>query len=274
MNLEKKKLSVAFVTLATNKYVWYWKNLLLSADLNLGTNIDYTFHVFTDQPKYCEAASKLVKHVRVIIHEIRPMDWKDATLLRYETINSSKRLINSEIVVHIDADSLIIKDLSSTFIERDWINGIALVSHPGFWRPKGIAAVNFYIQNIQYLVRDSLKMVTMGALGTWDTNQNSTAYVARFRRKKYVCGGVWMGERDEIFRLIEELSNQNRINLENQLHAKWFDESHLNNWAAFHKCTKLTPNYCFAQGYKNLESFSPIIIAVDKKTIFPPSGRI
>jgi hypothetical protein len=270
MAMEDRKLSVAFVTIATNKYVWYWKNLIISADLNLKNDINYMFHVFTDQPDFCKKVEESAKNVEVRIHQIRPLVWPEATLLKYETINNAKELINAEIVVHIDADSVICEDLSSSFLNRNWQNGVALVSHPGFWRPKGIKLMRFYFLNISFLIKDLYKTLKIGGLGTWDINPISTAYVARSRRKKYVCGGIWMGEKAPLFRMMEELSQQTKTNLDNGIQAKWFDESHLNNWAAFNESTVLTPNFCFAQEYKNLEGFMPSIIAVDKKFIFPP----
>ena len=182
--MDDRKLSVAFVTIATNKYVWYWKNLIISADLNLKNDINYMFHVFTDQPDFCKKVEESAKNVEVRIHQIRPLVWPEATLLKYETINNAKELINAEIVVHIDADSVICEDLSSSFLNRNWQNGVALVSHPGFWRPKGRKLMRFYFLNISFLIKDLYKTLKIGGLGTWDINPISTAYVARSRRKK------------------------------------------------------------------------------------------
>jgi len=265
-----RKLSVAFVTIATNKYIWYWKNLITSADLNLSSDVNYVFHVFTDQPDFCKEVEDTLKNVKVKIHSIRPMNWSEATLLRYETINGARQQIKEDVVMHIDADSLISENLSPTFINRDWKNGLAFVSHPGFWRPKGLNLLKFYFFNMHFLIKDLYKLVKVGGLGTWDSNPASTAYVARKKRKNYVCGGVWMGERDSLFQMIEELSKQTRANSDRGIQAKWFDESHLNNWVAFNENSLLTPNFCFAQGYKNLKSFKPSIIAVDKKIVYPP----
>ena len=265
-----KKLSVAFVTIATNKYVWYWKNLIDSADLNLNTNVDYVFHVFTDQPDFCKEVEDTLRNIKVKIHSIRPMNWSEATLLRYETINRARQQIREDIVVHIDADSLISENLSPIFINRDWKNGLAFVSHPGFWRPKGLNLAKFYFSNIDFLIKDLYKLIKVGGLGTWDSNPVSTAYVARSKRKNYVCGGVWMGERDSLFQMIQELSKQTRANADRGIQAKWFDESHLNNWVALNENSLLAPNFCFAQGYRNLDSLKPSIIAVDKKFVYPP----
>ena len=79
-----------------------------------------------------------------------------------------------------------------------------------------------------------------------------------------------MGRRSKIFEILEILSEQTKRDKLSGVKAKWFDESHLNKWAANNRFSLLSPEYCFAKGYANLNSILPKIIAVDKAEIQVP----
>jgi chaperone required for assembly of F1-ATPase len=119
------------MTVATNKYVEYWKNQARSiSDANI-TGLGITIHVFTDDTKAVESFSKNLS-VRVITHEIPSLGWPDATLLRYKLISQFSETIHEDILMHLDADMLLHRAISAEELVSGMKNGICLVRHPGF----------------------------------------------------------------------------------------------------------------------------------------------
>ena len=89
--------------------------------------------------------------------------------------------------MHLDADMLVRADFLKTIEFNELIGGIGLVAHPGFWRPKR-ARGRMYLQNPKMLISDIRRLITYGSLGSWETRKQSSAYVRRSNRQRYVCG--------------------------------------------------------------------------------------
>jgi hypothetical protein len=251
------------MTVATNKYVEYWKNQARSiSDANI-TGLGITIHVFTDDTKAVESFSKNLS-VRVITHEIPSLGWPDATLLRYKLISQFSETIHEDILMHLDADMLLHRAISAEELVSGMKNGICLVRHPGFYRPRGMKLVNLYSQNIRTASMDLNLMLKKGGLGSWETRDSSTAFVPRNKRLTYVCGGTWWGYRDKIIELCKELSSRIDSDLSVGETAVWHDESHLNWWASVNGPGLADPSYCYAVGYPQLRDLPIIIEAVHK----------
>ena len=254
----------AVISLATGtKYVQYWKDLVLSFH---SSNIDlskFTFYILTDDVTQCKLFAKTTG-IKLRAHQIPSYDWPEATLLRYREIMRIQKDISENVLVYLDADMLIQADFSGDLTPTKWRNGIALVSHPGYWRPRGIRRLFYYAKSPSGLFKDIFAYLRIGGLGSWEIDPTSTAFVPRKLRKRYVCGGTWMGIRSDFLKMVSECSRSVDIDLERNFIAKWHDESHLNKWKSEHEVEILSPSYCFDPTYRNLRGLKEMIRAVRK----------
>jgi hypothetical protein len=256
-------ISLGILTVATNRYVEYWKNQARSISNANIKGLDITLHVFTDDTRAVESFSGQL-NVRVIAHEIPSLGWPDATLLRYRLISQYTEAIREDILMHLDADMLLHRAISAEELVSGMKNGICLVRHPGYYRPPGMKLLDLYSKNFRTASIDLYLMLKNGGLGLWETRDCSTAFVPRNKRLTYVCGGTWWGYRDEILELCKELSSRIDSDLSVGETAVWHDESHLNWWASVNNPGLADPSYCFAVGYPQLRDLTCIIEAVHK----------
>lgn len=254
--------SLGFVSIATNKYLDFWFDLANSIENKYVGNEKIGLTLMTDDPKRAENWIKTNISIPVTLVEIPSYRWPEATLYRYELMEKHSMQLDQDILVYIDADSLInfnftIKDFSLKDGEF-----IALVQHPGFWRPKSL--LKFYFRRPVKAMKDLIRRINLGGIGAWETSRISTSYVPRKLRKTYYCGGIWFGSRAKFLDLCEELSNMVKIDEEISYIAKWHDESHLNNWATKNEHLSLPPEYCYAIEFEHLHSLQNKITAVKK----------
>ena len=185
--------------------------------------------------------------------------------MRYSIFEEHLSILQSDILVHLDADMLIESNPWGRVRRKLEEEDMCFVQHPGYWRPRQRKKMIFYFTNSRRLISDVLICIQNGALGVWETDKRSKAYIPRNKRKRYYCGGIWFGKRLAFIRLIHELSNNVKIDVENEVMAKWHDESHLNHWASKYNHTFDSPELCFDYSYGQLNELSPVIVAVRKK---------
>ena len=258
MNKEK----IGILTIATNKYVEYWFDLLESWE-KIESNQEIVFHVFTDDVNYIKNEIVRFRNLTIEIHEIPAYKWPEASLYRYRIFNKFASEISEPILMHLDADMRIMSDFSKK-IPKVFLNGIALVRHPGYFRPSGLKKILFYLCSPRHLIIDIKTNVLIGGLGSWERNSYSTAYVPRSERKVYICGGTWLGDRDSFLRMVADLSTNEQTDSKNSYIASWHDESHLNWWNANNLCTILDPSFCFDPNYSQLKGLPEFIRAINK----------
>jgi hypothetical protein len=192
------------------------------------------------------------------------LEWPEATLFRYKFIKRVSDQAEEGIVVYIDADMLVNFDISEIGTMNLDKQRPVFVMHPGYWRPKGLQNLAFYLANPKYIINDIRRKAIMGALGDWEVDEASTAYVRRESRKSYVCGGFWFGNTKTISAICNEMILQVDTDLQRGVIAKWHDESHLNEWASRNSFHSLSPEYCYVLRAPNLTHLTPRIIAVEK----------
>jgi hypothetical protein len=256
--------SLGVVSIATGeKYRGYWFELIQSfkaTSVNFG---GIKFYLLTDDPDSAnEFASRMGMQLEAF--EIPSYGWPEATLLRYKEILKQKDHFKEDILMYLDADMLVIHEFESTLYPEFWKSGIALVAHPGYWRPSGVELLRYFLKNPLCLASDAIHFARTGGLGTWELRRQSRAFVGREARKIYVCGGTWMGKRDQFLKMVRSCSENVDEDLGRGLVAKWHDESHLNKWLSENNATVLTPSYCFDPTYANLQSLPEFIRAVRK----------
>jgi len=255
---------VAVLTVATNRYIDYWKQMVQSAERLLAPGSNLTFYVFTDHPDEAREFGYSLSRSRIVPITTSSLGWPDATLLRYELFRESWDQVQGDVVIHLDADMYFFSETILSPDPGEWQGGIALVRHPGYRRPNLSRRLKLYLGAPQMLGGDLKMWLRLGALGSWETSRDSVAYVPRQQRCTYVCGGTWMGLREPLGIMISELADRTRSDLERGIVATWHDESHLNWFASTHTHELLGSEKCFAQGYRNLEDLIPEIMAVDK----------
>lgn len=256
--------SLGVVSIATGeKYRGYWFDLIQSFKASSANFGRIQFYLLTDER---DSAIKFASQIgmKLEVFEIPSYGWPEATLLRYQEILKQKEFLKEDILMYLDADMLVLNDFESTLHPQSWKSGIALVAHPGYWRPSGTDLLRYFLKNPFNLLSDVIHFARTGGLGTWETRREFRAFVPRKERKTYVCGGTWLGRRDEFLKMVKSCSETVDDDLENGLVAKWHDESHLNKWLSQNRATILTPSYCFDPTYRNLIGLSELIRAVRK----------
>lgn len=266
MKIKNRARSLGVLTVATNIYIDYWREMAISFDGICKQSDGVVLHVFTNQIDRVERVKSELKNVLVVSHEIPDYRWPEATLLRYQIFDEVADGLLEDILMHLDADMLINQSPLET-IQKTSIDGqMCLVSHPGYWRPKAfLRRANFYLRNIAFLLHDMRMIIKIGGLGSWETDKKSAAYVPRRLRRNYVCGGTWFGEKEAFLKMVSQLSSSVAEDLEHNKIAVWHDESHLNAWATQNSHSTLDPRLCFVSTYPQLQTLTPTITAVDKK---------
>jgi hypothetical protein len=257
-------MNIGVMTIATNVYLDYWKDLVRSADQNTSKSDSVTFFVFTDAPTAVEEFSSSLINVGVSAIAIQPYRWPEATLLRYKIFFTHFEKMQADILMHLDADMIIDKSPWVRIYEQLEHHEICLVRHPGFWRSKSFRRLAIYFRNPRLLVLDLKQVIRMGGLGAWEENSLSKAFVPRRLRAKYYCGGSWFGRREAIRRLLEELSIATEADISQGRIAVWHDESHLNCWATQNAYGEENPELCYDETYSQLQGLTPYITAVRK----------
>jgi hypothetical protein len=258
IEIKREFANFTFLTIATNKYAQYWEEMVKSADSHFSKEDNVNFTVFTDQKNYCESVAAKLKNITVHTIEIESLGWPEATLMRYRYYANFIDEISSEVVCHIDADMLFKQNPLKQLDPESWLEGVALVAHPGFFRSQT------YQYDLRTICKDLVRLLRTGGLGTWEQRKKSTAYVPRKNRKCYVCGGIWFAKNSDFSKLVKQLSEATDVDLNAGIVAKWHDESHLNKWSSQNMHTTLTPSLCYDASYKWLMGLPEIIQAVRK----------
>jgi hypothetical protein len=242
---------------ATAGYINYAKELGESFGSTFFPGAEIRYLVFTDNIEELRRWI-LPERITVVGVEITHKPWPISTISRYNDYKNSSELLQSELVLFIDADMKIIGEVQSTFEPSQWPNEIALVRHPGFYRKGEIVrkGLSGFLPN------------RTEALGSWEDRSESQAYVSTRRRKHYVCGGVWMASPEAAIKLCSLLSTRIDADERSDVMAVWHDESHLNWWAANNRHAILSPEYCFVSRYSELDELTPRIEALDKPAEF------
>lgn len=258
-------IKFGILSIATNNYLEYWENFILSAKKELVDFESYTFYLFTDDVQaanlFCSANDIYNVHTEVIPN----YKWPEATLFRFKVFHQYRQLFQEDVLIYIDADMLIIgdfQDLLHPYLES---HDLAFVRHPGFWRPPKFAKrIVFYLKHPKIFLQDLVKFLIVGGIGTWETREISTAYVSRWQRRFYFCGGFWFGKQEQFLQMCEVLNQRIDADYESGVIAKWHDESHLNYWAANHEIRSVEPIFCFVPQYPQLRGLPEYVRAVDK----------
>jgi Glycosyltransferase family 6 len=265
--LTPKIRSVGICMVATNKYIELWKKCSLDLEKHAFLESEnVTIHLFTNKKIEAENWAKLnLKRIQLKTHLIEGYGWPEATLFRFKFINNVKDEFTEDVLMYIDSDMEIIADFGSELNPTNWVSGLAFVAHPGFTRNSGI---RLFIDLIRYprLLKPYLTKFKDGSkgIGSWEHSKHSTAFVPPKKRKQYVHGAIWFGEKNHFLNMCRELDINTDRDYSKNIIAKWHDESHLNHFYATKNATVLSSRYSGYRPYKYLKTFKPIIFTVEK----------
>jgi histo-blood group ABO system transferase len=174
-----------------------------------------------------------------IIIEHKP--WPLVTLYRYETFVKNQDLYSNDYLFTFDVDILI-----KNYIDEKILKDFVVVYHSGYYRQRG----------------------------TPETNPKSTAYIRSDEKLEYVAGGFLGGTKNNFLSACETLYYNIKKDLDNNIIAKWHDESHLNRYVIDNQdiVTYLEPEYMsfgsentsksYLSYYNNTKKYKAKIIAL------------
>ncbi len=255
---------VAFVSIATDRYINFWVNLVQSARLHFSDGFEHHWYLFTDKKEEIPSEVLAAFGERLHIFEIPHLEWPYPSLYRFRYIANIVQSIDQEVIAYVDADMCFVSDLA---LNRAWFENsqypLTFVRHPGFYRPSE-SKFRFYLTHPRILLGDIHRYWNYGSQGAWETRESSAAFVPRRLRRYYYCGGFWFGNKQAIQEMCEDLASRVEVDEEHGVLAKYHDESHLNAYAVRQKHVSLEPSLCFDPSYPQLGKLKPILIAVDK----------
>lgn len=223
--------NIKIFTIATNNYKNFLNSFLNSFGSLFLPNYEKEFHVFIDDINYISDSEYLFKY------KVKHEKWPFITLNRYKFISElAPKIENDDLCIFADIDLEIVRPIDTFHVDK-----LFGVNHPG----------NYYVDNIISL----------------EDNPNSLAYVDKSKLPddyQYIQGCFWGGTGECFLKLINCLYNNTRLDYENNVVAKWHDESHLNKYLIenFNDFTILPSSFAFPQNWSlNIPKF---IIHKDK----------
>jgi len=123
-------LSVGVVTVATNRYIDYWFEMALSAERYLFLGHNVVLHVFTDRVAEVKVMASQFSRITVNVLEIDQLKWPEATLLRYEIFDLHRDFLQQGVLMHLDADMLVVDNIDPELQPLIWPGGWHLCNTP------------------------------------------------------------------------------------------------------------------------------------------------
>ena len=199
-------MKIALLTIASGKqYRGYANQLFDSINLFLPDH-ELTPLIFSDGHVEVDIPHRFYP----ILHLPVPL----TTLLRFSYFRELD-LSEFDLIFYIDADCCIVKPINDEIFPEK--GQVVAVQHP--WES--------YNSNI------------------YEINPLSTARVIDNKGMHYFQGCFFGGWRVDFISMIDVLDRNVKIDLKNRIIAKWYDESHLNNYLIQHPPKELDPGYAY-----------------------------
>jgi len=221
-------MNIAFLLIATNKYVSFLQQFINSADRYALKGNNITFCIFTNNKTPLETKNK------VQYFDIQSEPWPMPTLKRYDYFIEQKNILSEyDYVYYSDVDMRFVDDVGDEIIS-DLVGTI----HPGF----------YLNNNFEF---------------TYDRNPNSLAYVPYGVGTNYFAGGFNGGKSNTFLNMCETISDWRKEDNSKNIIPVWHDESYMNKYFIINPPTlKLSPSYCYPESW-NIP-FCKKLLALDK----------
>lgn len=238
---------ITFFIIATKGYKEYARSLMSSIDYHLKS--DFEIQLLTDDVAHFSDLAVSNTRGNLKPSTIESLGWPAATLLRYELMLSRFHTVSGSVICYLDADTLFARDTTISDFLRHLTDTrpVAAVRHPGYFKRSML-----------------LRLLNVSVLGPWETRRSSSAFVPFRHRKDYVCGGVIFGLAAAFRTMCEEIQHLIEIDRHRGIIARHNDESYLNAWCLQHSTARLSPEWAYAAGYRNLGDLKPRIEVVHK----------
>ena len=190
---------------------------------NFVKNSQKEYFVFTDaQSLYKETSCP---YIHKVFQE--NLGWPDNTLKRFHMFNRIKEQLSCfDYIIFFNANCLCISEVK----EEDFLpkknENFVFCKHAGFYNAKSF-------------------------LYPYERKKNSSAYIKRGQGKYYVQGALIGGRATSFIKMSEELMNNINKDFENNIIAKWHDESHLNHFIINRTDFRiLPPSFLYPENWK------------------------
>ena len=233
-------MKVAIIFIGTAKYINFLPLYYEKCEENFLVNTDKTYFVFTDGE-----LSNSPENVLPYYQD--HLDWPYITLNRFQIINTIKKdLEDFDWLVFMDADRLVVNK----------------VSEDEFFTDKPLFGVHHPCAYLKMPPHETPP-------GAYETDPRSRAYVDTSIEGNfgpYLQGCLWGGKTPEIFSMIDELGENTKRDLNDNIIAVWHDESHLNHYYMKHKelVHVLGPQYAYPELFAKHCKFEPKIVHLAK----------
>lgn len=227
---------IALLYIGIGEYVHFWEEFYKSMQKNFLRESKKEFFVFTDADQlYGEGEDKCIHR----IHQ-KDLGWPGNTLFRFRMFMTQKEELEKfDYIFFMNANIVCRKEVTEEMF-LPIKEQLLVVQHPGYWN------------------KSSLEF-------PYDRNRRSSAYIPYGKGQVYVCGGINGGKREAYLKLIEELDKRIEMDYNNNIIAKWHDESHINKYIIENTDYRLlSPSYGFPEGWDG--PYVPILFLLDKKS--------
>jgi len=216
--------TIAFVTLATSRYLEFVAPLLASCRQHFLTDCAVTPIVLTDR----------TDAVSVESHRIEHLPWPGVTLRKFGALERiHARLSQFDYVYLCDVDMRF-----DAPVGREVLGDLVAVQHPGFFDRS--------VSEFSYERRTA-----------------SRACIPQGRGRRYYCAAFLGGRSTGFLDACAEIQTGVDADSARGIVAVWHDESHWNHYLVDHPPTvDLPPSYCYPEGWTL--PFPPRLVALEK----------
>lgn len=249
---EHKRYKIGLVIMATGKYINFVKPLINSAEKYFCPHHEVTYFVFTDAtmpPRnrnnviYINTNPIIYRSQNLFTIHQEKLGWPYDTLMRFAVYYE-----NSAIFSHMDYLFACDADMLFVDYEGDEILGKQVGTlHPGH--------------------EDKYALFSSQKITSYEKDPKSTAYIGPDEGKHYFAGGFYGGSTKEFLKMAKTITQNIKIDLQNNYIAIWHDESHLNRYFIDNPpATILDRSYCYPENgeRKGYPKCTPKLLALDK----------
>ena len=229
---------VGILYIALGRYTIFWKRFYKSSQKYLLPKCQKHYFVFTDAEsiKYSEREENI--H---LFHQ-EELGWPYNTLMRFDMFLKARQQLEAmDYLFFFNANLKVMKPITEQEFLGDQAELIFTI-HPCFFDKP--------VEDFTYE----------------SNNPQSLAYIPQGKGEHYVMGALNGGKAGAYLDMIEQLNDNIKKDLENDIIAVWHDESHLNRYlldSDDRKVKLLSPSYLYAEHW-NLP-FPQKILVSDKR---------
>lgn len=238
------KYTIAILYICTGKYDVFWKDFFESMEKFFLTDSEKHYFVFTDA-EYLYGEEDCNR-----IHKIyqERLGWPYDTLMRFHIFSRIENQIKKyDYIFFMNANMLCVNEITEDeFLPIN--EELLVVKHPGYVRYPKI-------------------------LLPYDRNKKSEAFVKFGQENDYYMGSLNGGKAAAYLKMIHNLKAATQKDLNNNIIAKWHDESQLNKYMLNRENVKvLSPAYASPEEWSNARSYEPRIVIRDKDKVINTSS--